>query len=37
MATPWRFPNAIFADVALEAREELRRRLQKNVCTAVLF
>ncbi|QKY02798.1 hypothetical protein G3257_11460 [Janthinobacterium lividum] len=36
-ATPWRFPNAVFADVALEARAELTRRLKNNVCTAVLF
>lgn len=36
-ATPWRFPNAVFADVAVEAREELTRRLKKNVCTAVMF
>ncbi|MDC8756248.1 hypothetical protein [Janthinobacterium fluminis] len=36
-ATPWRFPNASFVDVALEARSELTRRLKNNVCTAVLF
>ncbi len=36
-ATPWRFPNAVFADVAMEARAELTRRLKNNVCTAVLF
>ena len=36
-ATPWRYPNAIFADVAAEAREELTKRLKNNVCTAVLF
>ena len=36
-ATPWRFPNAVFADVAMEARAELTQRLKNNVCTAVLF
>jgi hypothetical protein len=36
-ATPWRFPNASLIDVGQAAREELRRLLQKNVCTAVLF
>ncbi len=36
-ATPWRFPNAVFADVAMEARAELTKRLKNNVCTAVLF
>ena len=36
-ATPWRFPNAVFADVALEARGDLTIRLKNNVCTAVLF
>ena len=36
-ATPWRYPNAVFCDVAAEAREELKRRLKNNVCTAVLF
>lgn len=36
-ATPWRFSNAVFADVALEARGDLTMRLKNNVCTAVLF
>lgn len=36
-ATPWNFPRASFVDVAQDARGELRRRLQNNVCTAVLF
>lgn len=36
-ATPWRFPRASLVDVAQAARGELRRLLQKNVCTAVLF
>ena len=36
-ATPWRFPNAVFADVAMAARAELTQRLKNNVCTAVLF
>lgn len=36
-ATPWRFPNASFVDVAQEARSELQRLLKNNVCTAVLF
>lgn len=36
-ATPWRFPHAVFVDVAVEARAELMRRLKNNVCTAVLF
>lgn len=36
-ATPWRFPNASLFDVGQDARAELRRLLQKNVCTAVLF
>lgn len=36
-ATPWRFPNAVFADVAMEARAELTKCLKNNVCTAILF
>lgn len=36
-ATPWRFPNASLLEVGAEARKELRRLLQKNVCTAILF
>lgn len=36
-ATPWRFPNAVFDDVAMEARGELIKRLKNNVCTAVMF
>lgn len=36
-ATPWRFPHADLVAVGQQARDELRRLLQKNVCTAVLF
>lgn len=31
-ATPWRFPNAVFVDVAMEARVEQTKRLKK-ICT----
>lgn len=37
IASVWRFPNADFPTVAAEAREELRAKLKKNVCTATLF
>lgn len=36
-ATPWRFPRADLLVVGTDARAALRRLLQKNVCTAVLF
>lgn len=36
-ATPWKFPHVSFVDVAIEAREDLTRRLKNNFCTAVLF
>ena len=33
----WRFQNADLPTVAAEARDELTRKLKKNVCTSVLF
>ncbi|MGO4379681.1 hypothetical protein AB4Z19_15505 [Pseudoduganella sp. RAF19] len=37
LATVWRFPNANWEDVVCEARNELEKKLRKNICTAVLF
>lgn len=37
IANVWKFPNADFATVAAEARDELTRKLKQNVCTATLF
>jgi len=37
IATPWRFPNAAFEQVAEDARADLALKLRKNICTAVLF
>lgn len=37
IATPWKFPNAEFLVVAVEAREELAKKLRNNVCTGILF
>jgi hypothetical protein len=36
-ATPWKFPNAVFAEVATKACEELTTKLRCNICTGVLF
>jgi hypothetical protein len=37
IASVWRFPSANFIEVAAEAREELTKKLKKNICTSVLF
>lgn len=37
IASVWKFPNADFATVAAEARDELTKKLKRNVCTATLF
>ena len=37
IASVWKFPNADFATVAAEARDELTTKLKRNVCTATLF
>ncbi|MRW85397.1 hypothetical protein GJ698_15025 [Pseudoduganella sp. FT26W] len=37
LATVWTFPNASLVEVAAEARVELRGKLRRNICTAVLF
>lgn len=37
IATAWKFPNADFIVVMEEARDELEKKLRKNICTAVLF
>jgi hypothetical protein len=37
IASVWNFPNADFATVAAEARDELATKLKRNVCTATLF
>jgi hypothetical protein len=37
LSTVWNFPNAIFVDVASEARSRLGARLRSNICTAILF
>jgi hypothetical protein len=37
IASVWRFPNADFLVAAEEARNELKKKLSRNVCTATLF
>lgn len=37
VGTPWRFPNADFATVVIEARDALVAKLKKNVCTGSRF
>jgi hypothetical protein len=37
IASVWKFPNADFAVVATEARDELTQKLKRNICTATLF
>ena len=37
ITTVWKFPNANFIEVAAEARDELTKKLKKNICTSVLF
>jgi hypothetical protein len=37
IASVWRFPNADFLSVAAEARDELTKKLKRNVCTSTLF
>lgn len=33
----WKFPNADLTVVATEARDELTKKLKRNICTATLF
>jgi hypothetical protein len=37
IASPWRFPNADVILVAVDARDELTKKLKKNACTGALF
>lgn len=37
IASVWRFPNADFIEVAAEAKDELTKKLKRNICTSVLF
>lgn len=37
IASVWRFPNANYEEVLLEARSELEKKLQKNVATRLFF
>ena len=37
IAKVWRFAQLDFQVVYFEARKELEKKLQKNICTAVLF
>lgn len=37
IASVWKFPNADFTTIAAEARDELTKKLRRNICTATLF
>ena len=37
LATVWRFPNADYEVVLMEARDELEKKLRKNVATRLYF